>query len=153
MTLRRTIVIEPPLRLGLTVEDGVLVAISFQSSGQDHDAHSLLDETERQLRRYFSGTLHTFDLPWRTSGTLFQESVWRMVYAIPYGRTRTYMDLARELNSPGAVRAVGAANGANPLPILIPCHRVVATGGGMGGYGGGVDLKRRLLALEGAILL
>jgi methylated-DNA-[protein]-cysteine S-methyltransferase len=63
------------------------------------------------------------------------------------------MDIARELGSPGAVRAVGAANGANPLPIVIPCHRVVATGGGMGGYGGGIDLKRRLLALEGAILL
>ncbi|HNY42197.1 MAG TPA: methylated-DNA--[protein]-cysteine S-methyltransferase [Bryobacteraceae bacterium] len=153
MTLRRTIVIEPSLRLGLTVEDGALVAIDLRPTAPDQDTHPVLDETERQLRHYFSGTLHTFDLPWRTSGTLFQESVWRMVYAIPYGRTRTYMDLARELNSPGAVRAVGTANGTNPLPILIPCHRVVATGGGMGGYGGGVDLKRRLLALEGAILL
>lgn len=153
MTLRRTIEIEPSLRLGLAVAGDALVAIDFRPAGDDHDAHPLLDETERQLRAYFAGTLRDFDLPWRTSGTPFQESVWRMVYAIPYGRTRTYMDLARELDSPGAVRAVGAANGANPLPILIPCHRVVATGGGMGGYGGGVDLKRRLLALEGSILL
>lgn len=153
MSFRRTVEIESSLRLGMTVDDGFLVAISFHPEGQHGDAHPLLDETERQLRAYFAGQLRIFDLPWRTSGTSFQESVWGMVAAIGYGRTRTYMDLARELNSPGAVRAVGAANGANPLPIIIPCHRVVATGGGMGGYGGGIDLKRRLLALEGAILL
>lgn len=153
MTLRRTIEIEPGLRLGLAVNDDALVAIDFRPPGQENEAHPLLDETEHQLRAYFSGSLREFNMPWRTSGTSFQESVWRMVAAIPYGHTRTYMDLAVELNSPGAVRAVGAANGANPLPIVIPCHRVVATGGGMGGYGGGIELKRRLLALEGAILL
>lgn len=153
MTSSRTVVIEPGLRLGLVVEGGRLVEIRFGEATGDDGGHPLLDEAERQLRAYFEGRLREFDLPWKTSGTAFQESVWRMVVAIGYGRTRTYMDLAKDLGSPGAVRAVGAANGANPLPILIPCHRVVATGGGMGGYGGGVELKRRLLALEGAILI
>jgi methylated-DNA-[protein]-cysteine S-methyltransferase len=153
MSLRRTIEIEPSLRLGITVEDSALIAIDFRPSAPDLDAHPLLDESERQLRAYFAGRLRAFSLPCRVNGTAFQKSVWCLVMTIPYGHTRTYMDLARELNSPGAARAVGAANGANPLPILIPCHRVVATGGGMGGYGGGIALKRRLLALEGAILL
>ena len=153
MRYSRTVGIEPGLRLGLAVEGDWLVEIRFgEAIGQD-DGHPLLDEAERQLRAYFEGRLREFDLPLKATGTAFQESVWRMVAAIGFGRTRTYMDLARELGSPGAVRAVGAANGANPLPIVIPCHRVVATGGGMGGYGGGVELKRRLLALEGAILI
>ncbi len=153
MTHRRTIEIEPALRLGLEVAEDAIMRIDFHPPCDAGCAHPILDETERQLRAYFAGKLQVFDLPLRTKGTPFQENVWRLVLAIPYGRTRTYMDLARDLNSPGAVRAVGAANGANPLPIVIPCHRVVATGGGMGGYGGGIDLKRRLLALEGAILL
>lgn len=153
MSLRRTIEIEPGLRLGLAVNDGALVAIDFHPPGQENDASPLLDETERQLRAYFAGRLRVFSLPCRLKGTAFQKNVWCTVLRIPYGRTRTYMDIAVELKSPGAVRAVGAANGANPLPIVIPCHRVVATGGGLGGYGGGVDLKRRLLTLEGAILL
>ncbi len=153
MTHRRTIEIEPALRLGLEVSAGALSRIDFHPPEDAQSAHPLLDEADRQLRAYFSGELQVFDLPLKTDGTPFQENVWRLVQAIPYGRTRTYMDLARGLSSPGAVRAVGAANGANPLPIIIPCHRVVATGGGMGGYGGGIDLKRRLLALEGAILL
>lgn len=145
--------IEPGLRLGLAVEEESLVEIRFGDVAVGDAEHPLLNEAERQLRAYFEGRLREFDLPLKRPGTAFQESVWRMVAAIGYGRTRTYMDLARELGSPGAVRAVGAANGANPLPIVIPCHRVVATGGGMGGYGGGVELKRRLLALEGAILI
>jgi len=153
MSFRRTIEIEPGLRLGLTVNDGALVAIDFRPQGPGNDAHPLLDETERQLRAYFAGRLRDFSLPCRVQGTDFQKSVWCTVLRIPYGRTRTYLDLARELKTPGAARAVGAANGANPLPIVIPCHRVVASGGGLGGYGGGVDLKRRLLALEGSILL
>jgi methylated-DNA-[protein]-cysteine S-methyltransferase len=153
MTHCRTIQIEPALRLGLEVAEDALVRIDFHPVDDANCAHPILDEAERQLRTYFAGQLQVFDLPLRTKGTPFQESVWRLVLAIPCGRTRTYMDLARDLNSPGAVRAVGAANGANPLPIVIPCHRVVATGGGMGGYGGGIDLKRRFLALEGAILL
>ena len=77
-------------------------------------------------------------------------SAWDRLLAIPYGETRTYGDVARELQKPGAARAVGVANHANPIPIVIPCHRVVATGGGLGGYGGGVALKHRLLALEAA---
>jgi methylated-DNA-[protein]-cysteine S-methyltransferase len=153
MTFSRTIGIEPGLRLGLVVDGDWLVEIRFGDAGESDADHPLLDEAERQLRAYFEGRIREFDLPLKAAGTVFQESVWRMVGAIGYGRTRTYMDLAKELGSPGAVRAVGAANGANPLPVVVPCHRVVATGGGMGGYGGGVELKRRLLALEGAVLI
>jgi methylated-DNA-[protein]-cysteine S-methyltransferase len=153
MSHSRTIEIEPGLRLGLVVEQERLVQIRFGEADTSTGGHPLLDEAERQLRAYFEGRLREFDLPMKTSGTAFQERVWGMVGAIGYGRTRTYMELARELGSPGAVRAVGAANGANRLPIVIACHRVVATGGGMDGYGGGVELKRRLLALEGAILI
>lgn len=153
MSHSKTIEIEAGLQLGLGVESDKLVLVQFGGAPAGDPDHPLLAEAEGQLRAYFAGMLRKFDLPLETSGTSFQESVWRLVAAIGYGQTRTYMDLARELGSPGAVRAVGAANGANPLPIVIPCHRVVATGGGMGGYGGGVELKRRLLALEGAILL
>lgn len=153
MTHRRTIEIDPALRLGLDVSAAALTRIDFHPPDDAQSAHPLLDETERQLRAYFAGQLQIFDLPLNTSGTPFQENVWRLLQAIPYGRTRTYKDLARDLNSPAAVRAVGAANAANPLPLVIPCHRVIATGGGMGGYRGGLTLKRRLLTLEGSILL
>jgi len=139
--------------LGIEAQDGIVVRVTFSPDTRETDTDALLQEAAAQLDAYFEGRLREFSLPMRADGTAFQQEVWRLVSAIAYGRTRTYMDIAKEMGSPGAVRAVGAANGANPLPILIPCHRVVATGGGMGGYGGGVDLKRRLLALEGAILL
>ncbi|HSW50976.1 MAG TPA: methylated-DNA--[protein]-cysteine S-methyltransferase [Bryobacteraceae bacterium] len=107
-----------------------------------------LDEAARQLEAYFAGSRKVFDLPLDLRGTAFQRSVWRELLGIPFGQTRTYAEVARAIGSPRAVRAVGAANGANPVPIIVPCHRVVASGGGLGGYGGGVQLKRRLLELE-----
>jgi len=101
-----------------------------------------------QLGEYFDGTRTTFDLPLAPAGTRFQRSVWFALAEIPYGETISYGELARWVGRPSAYRAVGQANGANPLPIILPCHRVVASGGGIGGYGGGLTLKRQLLDLE-----
>ena len=105
-------------------------------------------EAIRQLREYLAGTRDEFDLPLAPAGTEFQQDVWRAVAAIPYGETRSYGDIARQIGRPEAVRAVGAANGSNPLPIVIPCHRVIGSDGRLTGYGGGLPLKKRLLALE-----
>jgi methylated-DNA-[protein]-cysteine S-methyltransferase len=104
----------------------------------------------RQLDEYFDGRRRSFSVPLSPAGTPFQLAVWRSLADIPYGETITYGELARRVGRPAAFRAVGQANGANPLPIVYPCHRVVATAG-LGGYGGGLDVKRRLLALEGAL--
>jgi methylated-DNA-[protein]-cysteine S-methyltransferase len=103
-----------------------------------------------QLEEYFAGRRRQFDLPLELSGTDFQKSVWRELAQIPYGETVSYGELALMVGRPHAYRAVGQANGANPIPIVLPCHRVVASGGGIGGYGGGLPMKRKLLALEGA---
>ena len=105
-------------------------------------------ETIRQLRDYLAGRLTAFDLPLAPEGTDFQQRVWRAVAAIPYGETRSYGEVAREIGRKDAVRAVGAANGQNPLPIVIPCHRVIGSDGRLTGYGGGLPLKKRLLELE-----
>jgi len=113
------------------------------------DAH--LDRLARELRAYFAGRLRTFRVPLAPVGTPFQLAVWRRVRAIRYGRTSTYDRVARELRRPGAQRAVGRANGDNPLAIVIPCHRLVGTDGALRGYGGGLWRKRRLLELEGAV--
>lgn len=102
-----------------------------------------------QLAEYFAHRRTAFSLPLAPAGTVFQVSVWRALADIPYGTTVTYGELARQVGRPLAVRAVGQANGANPLPIFLPCHRVVAAGGRLGGYGGGLDVKRKLLGLEG----
>ena len=114
----------------------------------DPVAGRLLAEAARQLEEYFAGRRRHFDLPLDVTGTEFQRRVWKAVSEIPYGQTMTYAQLAAHIGSPRAFRAVGAANGANPVSILVPCHRVVASGGGLGGYSGGLDLKKRLLALE-----
>jgi O-6-methylguanine DNA methyltransferase len=105
----------------------------------------------RQVLEYLEGKRTCFELPLDLRGTAFQRSVWQELLAIPYGATRSYAEVARAIGSPRAVRAVGAANGANPVAIVVPCHRVIATGGKLGGYGGGLDLKRRLLAMEQSV--
>lgn len=108
----------------------------------------LLDEPVRQLMAYFQGRLKTFDVPVAPVGTAFQQAVWRQLQAIPYGETMSYGELARRLDHPKAVRAVGLANGSNPISIIIPCHRVVGSNGSLVGYGGGLPIKQALLALE-----
>jgi methylated-DNA-[protein]-cysteine S-methyltransferase len=115
---------------------------------QRNDRNPLLMEAASQLRAYFAGQLHEFQLPLDVDGTGFQKRVWGQVAAIPYGETRSYLQISTALGSPGAVRAVGAANGANPVPIVVPCHRVIGAHGKLVGYGGGLALKRRLLELE-----
>lgn len=108
----------------------------------------LLDAAERQLREYLAGLRRDFDLPLDAPGSAFQKRVWSELRAIPYGETISYRELATRAGAPAASRAVGRANGANRLAVIIPCHRVIASGGGMGGYGGGLDAKRHLLELE-----
>ena len=108
-----------------------------------------LRDARRQLAEYFAGRRRAFDLPLEVAGTAFQRDVWWALADIAYGETVSYAELAAMVGRPTAFRAVGQANGANPIPIVLPCHRVVATGGRIGGYGGGLPVKRRLLALEG----
>jgi methylated-DNA-[protein]-cysteine S-methyltransferase len=105
-------------------------------------------DTISQLRSYFAGKLKDFDLPLAPEGTPFQLDVWHRLCEIPYGETMSYGDLARRVGNPNASRAVGLANGSNPIPIVIPCHRVIGSNGKLTGYGGGLPIKEKLLALE-----
>jgi methylated-DNA-[protein]-cysteine S-methyltransferase len=144
----------PPLRL-ICGETGIRAIEFLENSAEPstpdcarHDSHPLLIEAGNQLAAYFSGSLHNFNLPLEMHGTDFQLRVWNQLIQIPYGETRSYGYLARTLASPTAVRAVGAANGANPIAIVVPCHRVIGSNGALTGYGGGLPLKKRLLELE-----
>ena len=138
------------------VSDGAqLVAIEFpgqhrrEAATAGHDA--VLAATARQLREYFAGERQHFDLPLAPSGTAFQRSVWAALAAIPYGEVRSYGEIARAIGRASAVRAVGAANGRNPLPIVVPCHRVIGSNGSLTGFAGGLRAKQTLLAREGAL--
>jgi len=108
----------------------------------------LLAQAEQELTEYFAGKRQHFDISLDPRGTPFQQQVWRELQKIPYGATCSYKDIAARINNPKAIRAVGGANGKNPLCIVIPCHRVIAADGGIGGYSGGLAIKRKLLALE-----
>jgi len=108
-----------------------------------------LRETARQLQAYFAGSCRRFDLPLDFAGTAFQRQVWTALLTIPFGETRSYSDIARQIGSPLAVRAVGAANGRNPISIIAPCHRVIGASGSLTGFAGGLAAKQYLLALEG----
>ncbi len=109
-----------------------------------------MDLLAEQLNAYFAGALRVWTVPLDLRGTPFQLRVWRAVLAIPYGEVRSYSEIATAIGQPRAVRAVGAANGANPIPILVPCHRLIGKDGSLIKYGGGLALKRRLIELEGA---
>ncbi|MFJ9111537.1 methylated-DNA--[protein]-cysteine S-methyltransferase [Streptomyces sp. NPDC102283] len=141
--------------LTLVATDGVLSALYMtdQRHRPPQETFGVPDpepfgETIQQLTEYFAGDRTTFDLPLDLAGTPFQRSVWAELLKIPYGETRTYGELAEELGKPGASRAVGLANGKNPVGIIVPCHRVVGASGSLTGYGGGLDRKQRLLAFE-----
>jgi methylated-DNA-[protein]-cysteine S-methyltransferase len=132
--------------------DGSRAALSRAGAGQDCGAPPPGHAAELaacQLEEYFAGKRRRFELPLLLGGTAFQRSVWSALASIPYGETWSYAELAAAVGRPTAYRAVGQANGVNPIPIILPCHRVVASGGGLGGYGGGLAMKRALLALEG----
>ncbi len=113
---------------------------------------SILNEAIQQLEEYFSGKRIQFDLPLAATGTAFQQSVWQALCRIPYGETWSYQQLADEIGNPKAVRAVGLANGKNPISIIVPCHRVIGKSGKLTGYAGGVETKQKLLELEKAII-
>ena len=115
---------------------------------RDDDA---LRNAADQLLAYFSGERCAFDLRLAPRGTEFQQAVWSALQEIPYGQTTTYSTIAERIGRPAAIRAVGAANGANPIPIVIPCHRVIGANGSLTGFGGGIDVKRQLLALEARV--
>ena len=112
--------------------------------------HPILLEAERQLQQYFQGDRKSFSLQLQLIGTRFQLDVWHALLGIPFGETRSYGQLARQLGNPNAMRAVGAANGKNPIPIVVPCHRVIGASGDLVGFGGGLKLKAQLLELERA---
>ncbi|MBC9225598.1 methylated-DNA--[protein]-cysteine S-methyltransferase [Aeromicrobium sp. 636] len=136
--------------LRLYVDAGLLTRIAFDAEPDgERDEDDLLDEVERQLTEYFAGERREFDLPVAADGTEFQKKVWAYLRKIPYGETVTYGQIATDLGyEPGISRAVGAANGANPIPIVVPCHRVVGSDGKLTGYAGGVERKTILLELE-----
>jgi len=140
------------LRLRLIASDAGIRAIEFEPFGDPgavrNGRNALLAEAVRQLRAYFDGHLRRFDLPLDLAGTEFQRRVWLELTRILYGETRSYLEMARTIGAPKAVRAVGAANGANPVVIVVPCHRVIGSSGKLVGFGGGLPLKRRLLSLE-----
>ena len=151
-----TRVVDSPVgALALSASTAGLVSIEVggvaSATGNDGDpaAMRILDDVERQLREYFDGSRTEFDVPLDLRGTDFQLGAWRALCRIPYGTTVSYADQAAMIGSPRATRAVGSANGRNPIPIIVPCHRVVARDGSLGGYSLGLDMKRALLALEG----
>jgi methylated-DNA-[protein]-cysteine S-methyltransferase len=145
------------LKLRLVASELGLRAIHFRLAGpvegERNDLNPVARETTRQLQAYFAGRLRRFDLALDLPGTAFQKRVWAELERIPYGETRSYLQIAGAIGAAHAVRAVGAANGANPIPIVVPCHRVIGSDGKLVGYGGGLPLKKRLLTLEGALAL
>jgi methylated-DNA-[protein]-cysteine S-methyltransferase len=151
-------VIETPIGpLTVAADEAGLRRIFFPSRGKAHapDKDWVRDsgpfrELARQLGEYFAGTRRAFSLGLAPEGTEFQLTTWRALSEIPYGTTISYAELARRVGRPAASRAVGAANGANPLPIVVPCHRVIGADGSLTGFGGGLPTKRALLELEGA---
>jgi methylated-DNA-[protein]-cysteine S-methyltransferase len=148
--------IESPIGpLLLAADHTGLRRIEFMASNRAHrpdpewrEDGRALKEVVRQLRAYFGGKLEAFDLPLAPEGTDFQQKVWHRLCDIPYGETISYGQLAQRIGNPNASRAVGLANGSNPIPIIIPCHRVIGSNGKLTGYGGGLPIKEKLLALE-----
>jgi len=144
-------VVESPIgRLGVVVDGGVVIGVRFGAPPGPAVTHRVADE----LVAYFAGTLTDFTVPVEMrGGSEFERSVWASIAKIPYGEMRTYGEIASELGDPGLARAVGTACNHNPVPVIVPCHRVVGAGGKMVGFGGGIERKRRLLELEARVAL
>ncbi|HEY8125901.1 MAG TPA: methylated-DNA--[protein]-cysteine S-methyltransferase [Methylocystis sp.] len=142
--------------LALVADDAALHGLSFENGkhgGPLADAqpgtNAIIDATRKQLDAYFAGRGKTFDLPLAPDGADFQKRVWRALATIPFGETRSYGEIAAMIGAPQAARALGAANGRNAIPVIVPCHRVIGADGSLTGFGGGMERKRFLLALEG----
>lgn len=156
-----TTTVETPVgSLRLVANEQALVAVLWPSDEHnrvrfDHEpvpgTNPVLESAARQLEEYFAGTRHTFDLPLEPAGTEFQQQVWTALTEIPFAETSTYGKQAATIGRPSAVRAVGAANGRNPIPIIVPCHRIVGADGSLTGFAAGVDTKRWLLDHERAV--
>lgn len=147
----------PTGNLKLTATDNALTGVGFldeEIEAVDFDSGlNILVEAARQLKEYFHGKRKEFDLPLAPEGTDFQLEVWKQLQEIPYGSTTTYSELSQKMGNPKAIRAIGRANGQNPIPIIIPCHRVIGANNNLVGYAGGIETKRWLLQHEGALLL
>jgi methylated-DNA-[protein]-cysteine S-methyltransferase len=157
MTVATLFVESPVGRLRLVAADGGLAEVAFAAGRRilppatgDGAGNPVLEAARVQLGEYFAGRRTAFDLPLAPRGTAFQQAVWAALLAIPFGETRSYGEIARAVGRPSAPRAVGAANGSNPLAIVVPCHRVVGSDGSLTGYGGGMERKRWLLSHERA---
>jgi methylated-DNA-[protein]-cysteine S-methyltransferase len=159
MTYAYTVIPSPVGELKLVASDEGLVAILWENDrpgrvklgAMVEDAgHPVLIEAARQIAAYFRGELTRFDVPLDFRGTDFQKRVWAALLAIPFGETRSYAEIARAIGRPSAVRAVGAANGRNPISIIAPCHRVIGSNGALTGFAGGLAAKELLLGIEGA---
>jgi len=150
MTIYSITMYSPIGILKLSSDEQLLKSISFDAEYIENDGEipTVLIRAKNQLDEYFSGCRHRFDLPTDPEGTEFQRSVWRHVAAVNYGTTKSYIDIAREVNSENSRRAVGMANGKNPLPIIIPCHRIIGQNGKLTGYAGGLERKKWLLLHE-----
>jgi methylated-DNA-[protein]-cysteine S-methyltransferase len=157
MSLAYKMMESPVGPLKLVASDKALVAILWHPDSPRRvrlsdlvaqDRHPVLLETERQLGEYFSGKRKSFSIALDMRGTPFQKDVWGALLAIPFGETRSYGQLAKQLGNPRATRAVGAANGRNPVSIIVPCHRVIGSSGKLTGFAGGLEVKARLLSLE-----
>jgi methylated-DNA-[protein]-cysteine S-methyltransferase len=148
------IVHDSPIGPLTLISDGAaLLRLDFgrtqpRASAAARRGDAVLVAARRQLDAYFKGKLHTFDLPLSAAGTPFQQRVWAALSRIPYGETRSYRDIAESIGAPNAYRAVGLANGRNPIAIVVPCHRVIGADGTLTGFGGGLERKRQLLDLE-----
>jgi methylated-DNA-[protein]-cysteine S-methyltransferase len=158
MTFTYRFIESPVGRLKLIAKGQRLAAVLWQYDRpnrvllepMDEDTGSdILDQAERQLGEYFAGRRQAFDLALEFHGTDFQRRVWQALLSIPFGETRSYLDIAAQIGNPAAVRAVGAANGRNPISIIAPCHRVIGNSGALTGFAGGLDAKQLLLTLEG----
>lgn len=150
--------LDSPIGILRLVSNGTtLIKIEFEGQYEDDEAayaessDDALAACSEQLSDYFALRRQRFDLPLAAQGTPFQQSVWRALAAIPYGELRSYRDIAQTIGKPAAVRAVGAANGRNPLPIVVPCHRVIGSNGSLTGFAGGLETKKMLLQLEGSL--
>jgi methylated-DNA-[protein]-cysteine S-methyltransferase len=126
-------------------------SIGYLGESSEERPNDLSKECSNQLREYFGGLRQTFDVPFALEGTSFEQSVWSELTRIPYGSTRSYIEIARKLDNPGAIRAVGRANGKNRLNIIVPCHRVIGSNGSLTGYGGGIPRKQWLLDHEAKV--
>ncbi|MDO9576737.1 MAG: methylated-DNA--[protein]-cysteine S-methyltransferase [Candidatus Cloacimonadales bacterium] len=141
--------IDSPIgKLGLYADETHLLRLTFCAAGEKRNTNKILKETEKQLQEYFAGKRTEFNIPLKLEGTEFRQQAWNELQKIPYGETISYQELAERVGSSKKARAVGNANHYNPIPIIVPCHRVVRKSGDLGGFGGGLDVKEYLLELE-----